>query len=74
MVEVCSSVSSNLLLESGLIIFNLIEGNLAHSNVFVEVVMDDMAFASYVSSKARSRQTQFSESKSQATESLIFVC
>ena len=50
--------------ESGLIIFKLIEGTLAHSNVFVEVLMDDMAFPSYVSSKAKSKQTQFGESKS----------
>ncbi|KAG8533716.1 uncharacterized protein KY384_001457 [Bacidia gigantensis] len=47
--------------ESGLIVFQLIEGTLAHSNVRVEVVMDDMVFPSYSSSKARSRQTQFGE-------------
>ena len=49
--------------ESGLIIFKLIEGTLARSNVHLEVVMDDMLFPSYTSSKARSRQTQFGESK-----------
>jgi len=49
--------------ESGLIIFKLIEANLAYSNVYIEVLMDDMAFPSYVSSKARSRHTQFNESE-----------
>ncbi|KAL9130279.1 MAG: hypothetical protein Q9217_001490 [Psora testacea] len=47
--------------ESGLLIFKLVEGSLAHSNVRVEVVMDDMVFPSYSSSKARSRHTQFGE-------------
>ena len=49
------------MLESGLIIFKLIEGTLAHSNVRVEVLMDDMLFPSYSSAKARSRNTQFGE-------------
>ncbi|KAL8899838.1 MAG: hypothetical protein Q9207_005992 [Kuettlingeria erythrocarpa] len=47
--------------ESGLLIFKLIEGNLAHSDVRVEVVMDDMAFPSFSSSKVKSKQTQFGE-------------
>lgn len=51
------------LTESGLIILKLIKGDLAHSDVRVEVVMDDMLFPSYSSSKARSRHTQFGESK-----------
>lgn len=49
--------------ESGLLIIKLIEADLAHSNVHVEVVMDDMAFPSYVSSTATSRHTNFGESK-----------
>ncbi|KAA6415895.1 MAG: putative transmembrane [Lasallia pustulata] len=47
--------------ESGLLIFKLIEADLAHSNVRVEVVMDDMVFPSFVSSTAMSRQTNFGE-------------
>lgn len=47
--------------ESGLLIFKLIEGTLAHSDVRVEVVMDDMAFPSFSSAKVKSRQTQFGE-------------
>ena len=44
-------------------IFKLIEGTLAHSDVRVEVLMDDYVFPAYSSSKVRSRQTQFGESK-----------
>ncbi|KAL8834449.1 MAG: hypothetical protein Q9170_003745 [Blastenia crenularia] len=47
--------------ESGLLIFKLIEGTLAHSDVRLEVVMDDMAFPSFSSAKVKSKQTQFGE-------------
>lgn len=47
--------------ESGLLIFKLIEGTLAHSDVRVEVLMDDMAFPSFSSAKVKSKQTQFGE-------------
>ena len=50
-------------LESGLLIFKIIDGDLAHPNVRLEVVMDDMAFPSHVTAKSRSRNTQFGESK-----------
>lgn len=51
------------LLESGLIIFKLIEGTLARTDVRVEVLMDDMVFPSFSSAKVRSRHTTFGESK-----------
>ncbi|KAL6714018.1 Tricalbin-2 [Lecanora helva] len=47
--------------ESGLLIFKLIEGTLAHENVRVEVLMDDHVFPSYSSSKIKSRYTVFGE-------------
>ncbi|KAI4100961.1 MAG: hypothetical protein LQ339_005282 [Xanthoria mediterranea] len=47
--------------ESGLLIFKLIEGTLAHSDVRVEVVMDDMVFPSFLSAKVKSKHTQFGE-------------
>lgn len=47
--------------ESGLLIFQLVEGTLAHSDVRVEVVMDDMVFPSFSSAKAKTRQVQFGE-------------
>ncbi|KAL9091084.1 MAG: hypothetical protein Q9165_005011 [Trypethelium subeluteriae] len=47
--------------ESGLIVFKLIEADLAYTDCYVEVVMDDMLFPSYVSPKAKSRHTTFNE-------------
>ncbi|KAI9841404.1 MAG: hypothetical protein M1837_000737 [Sclerophora amabilis] len=47
--------------KSGLIVFKLIEGDMTHSNCQVEVLIDDMLFPSYISSKARSRHTKFDE-------------
>ena len=49
--------------ESGLLVFRLISGELSKSNLLLEVIMDDMAFPSYTSSKARSRKADFGESK-----------
>ena len=49
-------------LETGLIVIHLIEGTLAHSDVRVEVLMDDMAFPSFSSAKTKTRQVQFDES------------
>lgn len=47
--------------ESGLIIFKLMDAELAQSNSRVEVFVDDMAFPSYVSSVAKSRTHTFDE-------------
>ena len=47
--------------ESGLIVFNIIEGTFAQTNVQLELIMDDQAFPSYVTSKARQRTHQFNE-------------
>jgi Ca2+-dependent lipid-binding protein len=47
--------------ESGLIIFRLMEAELPKSGTRVEVFVDDMAFPSYVSSTAKSRQHTFDE-------------
>jgi hypothetical protein len=44
-----------------LIVFNIIEGTFAQANVQLEVLMDDHAFPSFVSSKARHRTRQFGE-------------
>lgn len=57
-------LTHTLVAESGLLIFHLIEGTLATSDVLVEVLMDDMVFPSYSSAKVRSKHTQFGESKS----------
>ncbi|KAL9000237.1 MAG: hypothetical protein Q9169_001139 [Polycauliona sp. 2 TL-2023] len=47
--------------ESGLLIFKLIDGTLAHSDVRVEVVMDDMVFPAFSSAKVKSKHTTFGE-------------
>ena len=46
---------------SGLLIFNIIEGSFAHSGVRLEVMMDDMQFPAYTTVKTRSKQTHFGE-------------
>ncbi|KZF24395.1 membrane bound c2 domain-containing protein [Xylona heveae TC161] len=47
--------------ESGLIVFKLIEAQLSEANVHVEILMDDMAFPSYTSSRATTRKMTFNE-------------
>jgi len=47
--------------KSGVVIFKIIEGELAHKDCFLEVLFDDFAFPSYVSSKARSRHQRWDE-------------
>ncbi|KAF2766811.1 tricalbin [Teratosphaeria nubilosa] len=47
--------------ESGLVIFKILEAQLAEKNVFLEVVMDDYLFPSYTSAKARSTTYTFNE-------------
>ena len=49
--------------ESGLLVFRLISGDFAKPNVYLEVLMDDMVFPSYHSSRTKSRRTEFGESK-----------
>lgn len=47
--------------ESGLIIFKLMDVELTESDVVVEVLMDDMVFPSYSSSRIRSRKSTIDE-------------
>jgi Ca2+-dependent lipid-binding protein len=49
--------------ESGILIFTLLDGDLARPNCYLEVVMDDMVFPSFTSNKVRSRHHEFNESK-----------
>jgi hypothetical protein len=44
-----------------LIVFNIIEGQLSHSDVKLEVLMDDHVFPSYTSSKMRSKNAVFGD-------------
>ncbi|KAF9635988.1 putative membrane bound c2 domain protein [Lasiodiplodia theobromae] len=47
--------------ESGLLIFKLVEGEFSETDCYLEVLMDDQIFASYSSSKIRSKHTTFNE-------------
>ncbi|KAH0562191.1 hypothetical protein GP486_003113 [Trichoglossum hirsutum] len=47
--------------KSGLLIFKIIEADLSQSGLYLDVVMDDMLFPSFVSSKATSRRHKFDE-------------
>jgi len=47
--------------ESGLIIFKIIECDLSRSNVHVEILVDDMAFPSYSSSKIKTKKATVDE-------------
>lgn len=56
------------MIESGLLVFKLISGDLARANVYLEVVMDDNVFPTYSSSKVRSKKYEFNESESAHVE------
>ncbi|EED19084.1 membrane bound C2 domain protein (vp115), putative [Talaromyces stipitatus ATCC 10500] len=47
--------------ESGLIVFKLIDGQLSHTNVYLEVLVDDHMFPSYTSMKIKSREATFQD-------------
>ncbi|KAL6252855.1 Tricalbin-2 [Rhinocladiella similis] len=47
--------------ESGLIVFNLIEGHFAGPNVHLELLMDDHVFPAYTSAKIRQKDFHFGE-------------
>lgn len=48
--------------ESGLLIFTLLDGDLARQNCYLEVLMDDHVFPSYSSNKVKTRHHEFNES------------
>jgi Ca2+-dependent lipid-binding protein len=47
--------------ESGLLVFNLVEGHFSVTDVHLEVLMDDQAFPAYSSAKIRQRDHHFGE-------------
>ena len=59
-----SLVDANIVQETGLVVIKVIEGEFAQSNVHLELLMDDMAFPSFSTSRARSKHTAFGESES----------
>jgi Ca2+-dependent lipid-binding protein len=49
------------LIESGLLVFKLIDGEFSTTGAYVDVLMDDMAYASYSTAKIKSRHMTFNE-------------
>lgn len=47
--------------ETGLLIFQIVEGQFAHNSPILEVIMDDHSFPSYTTTKAKTRNYQFNE-------------
>lgn len=47
--------------ESGLLVFNIVEGTFAESDVLLQVIMDDHIFPSYTTGKARQKHHVFGE-------------
>jgi Ca2+-dependent lipid-binding protein len=47
--------------ESGLLIFKIIDGQLAHKDCYLEVLMDDMLYPAFTSSRVRSKNVKFDE-------------
>lgn len=50
-------------LESGLMVVTLIDGDFAKTDCRLQILMDDMVFPSYSSTKIKSRHTNFNESE-----------
>jgi Ca2+-dependent lipid-binding protein len=48
--------------ESGLLVFKIIDGDFSETGAYVDVLMDDMAYASYSTAKIKSRHMTFNES------------
>ncbi|OKL63539.1 hypothetical protein UA08_01208 [Talaromyces atroroseus] len=47
--------------ESGLVVFKVIDGQLSHANVYLEVIVDDHMFPSYTSMKIKSKTATFED-------------
>ncbi|KAF2032834.1 tricalbin [Setomelanomma holmii] len=47
--------------ESGLLVFKLIDGEFSETGAYVDVLMDDMAYASYSTAKIKSKNMTFNE-------------
>ncbi|KAK4942835.1 hypothetical protein LTR28_008590, partial [Elasticomyces elasticus] len=59
---------------SGLLVINILEGDMAHTGCHLEIVVDDMLFPSYSTSKIRSRQTSFNEGMSLSMFLRVLLC
>lgn len=53
---------TNASTESGFVVFKFHEGQLSHTNVHLEVIMDDYMSPSYISPTIRSKCAEFNDS------------
>jgi len=58
--------------ESGLLVIKVVDAELAHSDCFIDFVMDDMLFPSFRTSKARSKKVTFNETGDAMVRELEF--
>jgi len=58
--------------ESGLLVIKVVDAELAHSDCFIDFVMDDMLFPSFRTSKARSKKVTFNETGDAMVRELDF--
>lgn len=49
--------------DSGLMVFNIIDAQLMHKDCYVEVLMDDMLYPAYATTRLKTKNVKISESK-----------
>lgn len=49
--------------DSGLMIFKIIDGQLMHKDCYVEVLMDDMLYPAYATTRLKTKNVKIDESK-----------
>lgn len=49
--------------DSGLMIFKIIDGQFMHKDCYVEVLMDDMLYPAYATTRLKSKNVKIDESK-----------
>lgn len=50
-------------IDSGLMIFKIIDGQFMHKDCYVEVLMDDMLYPAYVTTRLKTKNVKIDESK-----------
>lgn len=58
--------------DSGLMIFKIIDGQFMHKDCYVEVLMDDMLYPAYVTTRLKTKNVKIDESKSALNWGVFF--
>lgn len=56
-------IDANYIIDCGLVVFKIVEGDFARTGQCVEFLMDDMLYASFRTPKVRSKHTTFNTSE-----------